>query len=139
MKNIKEHKKRIEELQTKIEVVHSVAKEEFFSDLSEVMKKHGVDAIRMPVNNHEFNDGDATDFYVCYDGLSFSYKGQEEDDEMIDPNESDMTAEQEKIWQSLSDIFEEYNSLDGFFESFLSDSYESVDFSINKNGVVKIV
>ena len=93
----------------------------------------------MPLNNHEFNDGGATAFYVIYEGLNFSYKGQEEDDEMINPDDSDMTKEQEMIFESLSSVFEEYSSLDGFFEYFLSDSYESVDFSINKNGVVKIV
>ena len=38
MKKIKEYKKRIEEFQSGIKEVHSVAKEEFFSDLSEVMQ-----------------------------------------------------------------------------------------------------
>lgn len=86
------------------------------------------------INNHEFNDGDATYFGFNYedgainftDGVAISeYNG----------DEGDVTEQHKAIRGEFVKFFSEF-AVDGFYETLYGDAYESLTFSCRAGKVV---
>lgn len=95
----------------------------FQKGLKELFKKHPtVSDITISINNHEFNDGDATYFSFYYDDLSVEYKaGREYDAEATDKADSAIQKEFVKFFKQFD--------VDSFYEDLYSDEHESVTIS----------
>ena len=92
-------------------------KTEFNKTLKQIfIDNPDLEMIFMPLNNHEFNDGDATRFYLGYDDLTLTIKGEEiERDYEKDHNSPVMNTIYE-LFDCTQDIHEdmfggEYGSL----------------------------
>ena len=65
---LKETLKKIEDLNEQLYKVKNQLVTEFKSELKKIFVDNPtLDRVEMYVNNHEFNDGDATSFYIGYD------------------------------------------------------------------------
>ena len=75
---MKESLKKIEELKNQLNTVKSELQKEFKAELKKIFVDNPkLDSIEMYVNNHEFNDGDATSFYIGYEDLKIVVEGEE--------------------------------------------------------------
>jgi hypothetical protein len=67
---MKESLKKIEELENQLNTVKSELQKEFKAELKKIFVANPtLDSIEMYLNNHEFNDGDATSFYIGYEDM----------------------------------------------------------------------
>lgn len=116
-------KNRIKEQQNELAAV-------FESGLEELFKKYSnVERIVISINNHEFNDGEATYFGLHYEDLTIILKDGTEV-----PSFGENT-ENEKIRKEFAMFFEEFD-VEDFYEKLYSESYDCIEFSF-KNGKVK--
>ena len=68
---MKESLKKIEELKNQLNAVKSELQKEFKDELKKIFVDNPtLDSIEMSLNNHEFNDGDATSFYIGYEDMN---------------------------------------------------------------------
>lgn len=83
-------------------------KTEFNKTLKQIfIDNPDLEMIRMYLNNHEFNDGNATSFYLGYDDLTLTIKGEEiERDYEKDHNSPVMNIIHE-LFDCTQDIHEE--------------------------------
>ena len=70
--NSLEIKNQIKFLQTQVDEFKGQLSTLFETELLSLMKENSIKSIKMMVNNHEFNDGDATYFSLYYEDLSFA-------------------------------------------------------------------
>jgi hypothetical protein len=75
---MKESLKKIEELENQLNTVKSELQKEFKAELKKIFVANPtLDSIEMYLNNHEFNDGDATSFYIGFEDLNLVVEGKE--------------------------------------------------------------
>lgn len=75
---MKESLKKIEELKNQLNTVKSELQKEFKAELKKIFVDNPtLDSIEMSLNNHEFNDGDATSFYIGYEDMNLMIDGEE--------------------------------------------------------------
>ena len=75
---MKESLKKIEELKNQLNTVKSELQKEFKAELKKIFVDNPtLDSIEMYLNNHEFNDGGATSFYIGYEDLKIVVEGEE--------------------------------------------------------------
>ena len=75
---MKESLKKIEELKNQLNVVKSELQKEFKAELKKIFVDNPtLDSIEMSLNNHEFNDGDATSFNIGFEDLNLVVEGEE--------------------------------------------------------------
>jgi len=75
---MKESLKKIEELKNQLNAVKSELQKEFKAELKKIFVANPtLDSIEMSLNNHEFNDGDATSFYIGYEDMNLMIDGEE--------------------------------------------------------------
>jgi hypothetical protein len=118
-------KSEIDGLQNKIEDLKNGMKVAFKLDLQDLIEKHKdkIDAIRVGVNNHEFNDGDQTYFGLHYEDMTLVYSDSE-GAATYTYGDSD-NEEMESIREEFVKLFAAYD-VDGFYESLYGDAYEEV-------------
>lgn len=69
---------RINELNNQLRDAHKALEKEFWIELKNIFKNNPkLKSIRMYVNNHEFNDGDVTSFYLGYNDMTITVDGEE--------------------------------------------------------------
>jgi len=75
---MKESLKKIEELENQLNTVKSELQKEFKAELKKIFVANPtLDSIEMYLNNHEFNDGDVTSFYIGFEDLNLVVEGKE--------------------------------------------------------------
>jgi hypothetical protein len=120
----------IKERMTTVNAQLAALKEElpslFDTGLKELFAKHPtVTGLSVRINNHEFNDGDATYFGFYYEDLTLEVNGEEFEGDSYSAKEE---SETEKIRQEFVKFFEDFDT-NGFYEHRHSDEYESVSFA----------
>lgn len=107
----------------------------FEAGLAELFEKHPlVKELNVHINNHEFNDGDATYFGFNYEDLGASFS----DDVVLSPydgDEGDATKQHEAARDEFVKFFSEFD-VDGFYETLYGDAYESLTFKCRGGKVV---
>lgn len=75
---MKKSLKKIENLRKQIDDAESELRNEFKAELKKIFVDNPkLDSIEMYVNNHEFNDGGATSFYIGYEDMNLIIDGEE--------------------------------------------------------------
>lgn len=75
---MKDTLKKLEDLNTQRRVLVKQLEQEFNSALKQVFVDNPkLEQISMYVNNHEFNDGDETSFYIGWEDMTISVDGEE--------------------------------------------------------------
>ena len=70
--------KKIEELNEQLRTVKTELTNEFKAELKKIFVDNPtLDSIEMYLNNHEFNDGGATSFYIGYEDMNLTIDGEE--------------------------------------------------------------
>ena len=112
---------KIQKLKTQLHEVEGELVLEFKKALQKVFKDHNdLENVHMSVNNHEFNDGGATAFYLCYEDLTVTVNGEE-----ITRTWNNTTKSYVKnpILDTLIELFEDTQSI---HERVFGGEYESM-------------
>ena len=126
---MKESLKKIEELKNQLSAVKSELQNEFKTGLKKIFVDNPtLDSVEMYVNNHEFNDGDATSFYIGYEDLKIVVEGEEVE------REWDRTTKTytNPLIESLIELFGDTQCI---HEDLYGDGYEHL--SITREDVLK--
>ena len=95
-------------------------KTEFNKTLKQIfIDNPDLEKIYMYLNNHEFNDGDATRFYLGYDDLTLTIKGEE-----IGHN-----YEKDDNSPVMNDIYELFDCTQDIHEDMFGEEYESLEIT----------
>ena len=111
------------------EVIHQITKE-----FNEALKQVFVDnpkleSINMSVNNHEFNDGDATSFYIGWEDMTITVDGVEMQ------REWDRTTKDYVSNPILENLIELFGQVQDIHENIYGDAYE--DLTIDREEILK--
>ena len=111
------------------EVIHQITKE-----FNEALKQVFVDnpkleSINMSVNNHEFNDGDATSFYIGWEDMTITVDGVE-----VQRKWNSKTKEyvSNPILENLTELFGQVQDI---HENIYGDEYENL--TIEREEILK--
>jgi hypothetical protein len=127
---MKESLKKIEELKNQLNAVKSELQKEFKAELKKIFVDNPtLDSVEMYINNHEFNDGDATSFYIGYEDLKIVVEGEEVEREW--DNKTKEYVENPLI-ESLIKLF---GDVECIHEDLYGDEYEHL--SIIREEVLK--
>jgi len=118
--------KEIEKLAKKVEEIDSLKNEIKKITIDNIknlfVENEKLERILIGVNNHEFNDGDATRFYVNYDEFEIKYDGED-----YSPYETDDIKEVAQIRKKIKEIFKETDRYN-IHEFIFGDEYEEISF-----------
>lgn len=107
----------------------------FEGGLLALFQKHPiVKSLEVNVNNHEFNDGEATYFGFHYGDMTVNFS----DGVVISPYDEDVgspSKEHEAARDEFVKVFSEFN-VDDFYETIYGDAYESLTFKVKRGKVV---
>ena len=111
------------------EVIHQITKE-----FNEALKQVFVDnpkleSINMSVNNHEFNDGDATSFYIGWEDMTITVDGVEMQ------REWDRTTKNYVSNPILENLTELFGQVQDIHENIYGDEYENL--TIEREEILK--
>ena len=127
---MKESLKKIEELKNQLNVVKSELQNEFKAELKKIFVANPtLDSIEMCLNNHEFNDGDATSFYIGYEDLKIVVEGEEVEREWDNSTKEYKTN---PVIESLINLFGDTQCI---HEDLYGDEWEHL--SITREEVLK--
>jgi len=127
---MKESLKKIEELKNQLNTVKSELQKEFKAELKKIFVANPtLDSIEMYLNNHEFNDGDATSFYIGYEDLKIVVEGEEVE------REWDNSTKEYKPNPVIESLFELFDDVQCIHEDLYGDEYEHL--SIIREEVLK--
>jgi len=127
---MKESLKKIEELKNQLNTVKSELQKEFKAELKKIFVDNPtLDSIEMYVNNHEFNDGGATSFYIGYEDLKIVVEGEEVE------REWDNATKEYKPNPVLESLIEHFGDVHCIHEDLYGDEYEHL--SITREEVLK--
>jgi len=127
---MKESLKKIEELKNQLNAVKSELQKEFKAKLKKIFVDNPtLDSVEMYINNHEFNDGDATLFYIGYEDLKIVVEGEEVEREW--DNKTKEYVENPLI-EPLIELFGDVQCI---HEDLYGDEYEHL--SITREEVLK--
>ena len=127
---MKESLKKIEELKNQLNVVKSELQKEFKAELKKIFVDNPtLDSIEMSLNNHEFNDGDATSFYIGYEDMNLIIDGEEVEREWNDKKKEYV---ENPLLESLIELFGDTYCI---HEDMYGDEYEHL--SITREDVLK--
>ena len=129
---MKESLKKIEELKNQLNAVKSELQNEFKAELKKIFVANPtLDSIEMYLNNHEFNDGGATSFYIGYEDMRLVIEGEDEDVE----REWDNATKEYKPNPLLESLIELFGDTQCIHEDLYGDEYEHL--SIIREEVLK--
>ena len=127
---MKESLKKIEELKNQLNAVKSELQNEFKAELKKIFVDNPtLDSIEMYLNNHEFNDGGATSFYIGYEDLKIVVEGEEVD------REWDNATKEYKPTPVLESLIELFGDTQCIHEDLYGDEWEHL--SITREEVLK--
>ena len=84
----------------------------------------------MSVNNHEFNDGDATSFYIGWEDMTITVDGVEMQ------REWDRTTKNYVSNPILENLIELFGQVQDIHENIYGDAYE--DLTIDREEILKV-
>ena len=105
------------------EVIHQITKE-FNEALKQVFVDNSkLESINMSVNNHEFNDGDATSFYIGWEDMTITVDG----------------VEVQREWKTTSKKYVSNPILENLTELFgqVQDIHENENLTIEREEILK--
>ena len=127
---MKESLKKIEELKNQLNTVKSELQREFKAELKKIFVDNPtLDSIEMYLNNHEFNDGGATSFYIGYEDLKIVVEGEEVEREW---DNSTKEYKPNPVLESLINLFGDTQCI---HEDLYGDEWEHL--SITREDVLK--
>jgi len=127
---MKESLKKIEELKNQLNAVKSELQNEFKAELKKIFVANPtLDSIEMYLNNHEFNDGGATSFYIGYEDLKIVVEGEEVEREWDNSTKEYKTN---PVIESLINLFGDTQCI---HEDLYGDEWEHL--SITREEVLK--
>ena len=127
---MKESLKKIEELKNQLNTVKSELQKEFKAELKKIFVDNPtLDSVEMYVNNHEFNDGGATSFYIGYEDLKIVVEGEEVEREWDNKTKEYV---ENPVLESLIELFGDVHCI---HEDLYGDEYEHL--SITREEVLK--
>ena len=88
-----------------------------------------LEQINMSVNNHEFNDGDATSFYIGWEDMTITVDGVEMQ------REWDRTTKDYVSNPILENLIELFGQVQDIHENIYGDAYE--DLTIDREEILK--
>ena len=127
MRDINTIRQELSQLNLQIQNLRERTKVNFKSDLKDLLEEYKgkFDRLDISLNNHEFNDGDATYFGLHYEDMTLVYSdelGNEiEQSSYGDKDNPDM----ESIRMKFVELFKAYDIAD-LYESLYGDDYESI-------------
>ena len=127
---MKETLDEIQKLNNQLENVKFKLQTEFKAELKKIFTDNpSLDSIEMYVNNHEFNDGDATTFYIGYEDLNLVIDGENVE------REWDSKTKEHKPNPLLESIIQLFGDIQCIHEDLYGDEYEHL--SITREEVLK--
>jgi len=121
---MKESLKKIEELKNQLNTVKSELQKEFKAELKKIFVDNPtLDSIEMYLNNHEFNDGGATSFYIGYEDLKIVVEGEEVE------REWDNSTKEYKPNPVIESLFELFDDVQCIHEDLYGDEYEHLSIT----------
>ena len=127
---MKESLKKIEELKNQLNTVKSELQKEFKAELKKIFVDNPtLDSVEMYINNHEFNDGGATSFYIGYEDLKIVVEGEEVEREWDNATKEYV---ENPVLESLIELFGDVQCI---HEDLYGDEYEHL--SIIREEVLK--
>ena len=123
---MKDTLKKLEEINTQYRVVIKQLEQEFNATLKQVFVDNPkLERISMYVNNHEFNDGDATSFYIGWEDMTIT----------VDGNDIERQCGSKKTDPLLDSIIELFGQVQDIHENLYGDEYESL--TIEREEILK--
>ena len=127
---MKESLKKIEELKNQLNTVKSELQKEFKAELKKIFVDNPtLDSIEMSLNNHEFNDGDATSSYIGFEDLNLVVEGEHVEREYDRVNDG---YKPNPLIESLIELFGDVHCI---HEDLYGDEWEHL--SITREDVLK--
>jgi hypothetical protein len=121
---MKESLKKIEELKNQLNTVKTELQNEFKAELKKIFVDNPkLDSIEMYLNNHEFNDGGATSFYIGYEDLKIVVEGEEVE------REWDNSTKEYKPNPLLESLIELFGDTQCIHEDLYGDGYEHLSIT----------
>jgi hypothetical protein len=122
--------KKLEELNTqRYEIINQLVKE-FNSTLKQVFVDNPtLEKIDMCINNHEFNDGNATSFYIGWEDMTITVDGDEMQREWDSKTKKYVSN---PILENLIDLFGQVQDI---HEDIYGDEYENL--TIDREEILK--
>jgi hypothetical protein len=127
---MKESLKKIEQLNEQLLSAKSELQKEFKAELKKIFVDNPtLDSVEMYLNNHEFNDGDATSFYIGYEDLKIVIEGEEVE------REWDNTTSDYKTNPLIESLINLFGNVQCIHEDLYGDEWEHL--SITREEVLK--
>jgi len=121
---MKESLKKIEELKNQLNTVKSELQKEFKDELKKIFVDNPtLDSIEMYLNNHEFNDGGATSFYIGYEDMNLIIDGEEVE------REWDNATKEYKPNPVLESLIELFGDTQCIHEDMYGDEWEHLSIT----------
>jgi hypothetical protein len=121
---MKESLKKIEELKNQLNTVKSELQKEFKAELKKIFVDNPtLDSVEMYINNHEFNDGGATSFYIGYEDLKIVVEGEEVEREWDNATKEYV---ENPVLESLIELFGDIHCI---HEDLYGDEYEHLSIT----------
>jgi hypothetical protein len=121
---MKESLKKIEELKNQLNAVKSELQKEFKAELKKIFVDNPtLDSVEMYINNHEFNDGGATSFYIGYEDLKIVVEGEEVEREWDNKTKEYV---ENPVLESLIELFGDVHCI---HEDLYGDEYEHLSIT----------
>jgi len=121
---MKESLKKIEELKNQLNTAKSELQKEFKAELKKIFVDNPtLDSIEMYLNNHEFNDGGATSFYIGYEDLKIVVEGEEVE------RDWDSETKEYKSNPVLESLIELFGDVQCIHEDLYGDEYEHLSIT----------
>jgi len=121
---MKESLKKIEELKNQLNAVKSELQNEFKAELKKIFVDNPtLDSVEMYINNHEFNDGGATSFYIGYEDLKIVVEGEEVEREWDNATKEYV---ENPLLESLIELFGDVQCI---HEDLYGDEYEHLSIT----------
>ena len=118
---MKDTLKKLEELNTQRSVVIKQLEQEFNSALKQVFVDNPkLETISMYVNNHEFNDGNATSFYIGWEDMTITVDGEEI---QLEWNSETKKYDANPLLENLIQLFGQVQDI---HEDMYGDAYENL-------------
>jgi len=127
---MKETLKKIAKLNDQLNEVKSELQKEFKADLKKIFVANPkLDSVEMYLNNHEFNDGDATSFYIGYEDMRLVIEGEDVE------REWDNATKDYKANPLLKSLVQLFGDTQCIHEDLYGDEWEHL--SITREEVLK--
>jgi len=127
---MKESLKKIAKLNDQLNEVKSELQKEFKAELKKIFVANPkLDSVEMYLNNHEFNDGDATSFYIGYEDMRLVIEGEDVE------REWDNATKDYKANPLLKSLVQLFGDTQCIHEDLYGDEWEHL--SITREEVLK--